>query len=672
MTTGQQGVAEPGSGTGPGSAPAAQAAPGQYSAALQALVSGAVERARRRLLALQSDGGTWWPERFSGVGPETEDLLFREFAGLAPAEVTAATAGWIRSRQRADGSWVTDEHGRGDLSLSVQAYCALRLAGDQPDDYHMAMAAGWIRDAGGLAAAGITTRIWLAMFGHEDWEELPVPPPEAIFLPAACPVRLAGNASLGRPTVVPASVIAALRPRHERPFSLAELCVPAASPARPEWPGLVAGPVRVSGLPGLDRGLRAYRQRLKIAPLGSARSAALRACASWIIATQQPDGSWRASRSGWLFSLVALHLLGYAFDHPVLTRGVAALDRAAVWKQQGDRQVRRLEIGGPAVRDTALAMIALADAGMPADHPRLAAAGAWLLAEEIAARAGWRAGCHEPGSGEPDAGPACGAPAGVGDTAAVLLALRRVRLPGGSGQLPASVCSLRWLAGLQRRNGGWGPASAELTGCVLQAMSAAGQPGARAIRHGATWLLRVQRPDGSWPGDQGISDLPATCTALSALVAAGVVATKPSVSRAADWLMRRQNSDGGWGHCGRRFYGQVSGSGASAPVPTAMAVTALVPLLATGGEDPAAAVERGVAWLAQAQLPSGGWMDSPARPGSPARGDLGRRDAGGTEMLTAPLSALGRYQAAAGVRADGPHPADQGKPGDRTIQLSVS
>jgi squalene-hopene/tetraprenyl-beta-curcumene cyclase len=665
----------------PGTAPAPGAASGQYApAVLQALVSAAVERGRRRLLALQGDGGTWWAARFSGVGPETEDLLFREFAGLASAEVTTATAGWIRSRQRADGSWVIDEHGRGDLSVSVQAYCALRLAGDQPDDYHMATAAGWIRDAGGLAAAGITTRIWLALSGHEDWEQLPVPPPEAIFLPAACPVRLPGNASLGRPTVVPASVIAALRPRHKHPFSLAELRVPAASPAGPDWPGPQSGPVRISGLPGFDRGLRAYAQALQIAPLGSARSAALRACASWIIAMQQPDGSWRASRSGWLFSLVALHLLGYAFDHPVLAGGVAALDRAAVWTQQGDRQVRRLEIGGPGVRDTALAVTALADAGMPVAHARLAAAGAWLVAEEIAARAGWLAGCPEPGSAGPGAEPGRADAAAVADSAAVLLALRRVRLPDGSGQLPATVCSLRWLASLQRKNGGWGrfaagpgsslltrtplfdlgdvrdPASVELTGSVLQAISAAGQPGAKTIRHGVTWLLRVQRPDGSWPGDQG-SDLPATCAALSALVMAGVVATKLSVARAAGWLMNLQNSDGGWGHCGRRFYGQPPGSGASAPRPTAMAVAALLPLLAAGGEDTAAAVERGVAWLAQAQLPDGRWMDPPARPGSGAgggpgaRGGLGRPDAGGIDMLTAPLSALGRYQAAAGARA---------------------
>jgi squalene-hopene/tetraprenyl-beta-curcumene cyclase len=685
--------------------------PAAPSAVLRAQVNEVVERARRRLLELQSEAGPWLSEQVTGVGPDTEDLLFREFVGLRTAELTAAAAGWIRSRQHADGSWLTGRDRRGDLSVSVLAYCALRLAGDQPDDYHMAMAAGWIRDAGGVAAAGLAARIWLAMFGQADWEELPVPPPEAVYLPASCPVRLAGIAGWGRPTVLPLSVIAALRPQRALPFGLAELHGPAGAPGQ-VLAVQPARPVRVTGRTSLDRALQAYERSLEIQPLGAVRAAALRACADWVIEAQQPDGSWRASRSGWLFSLAALHLLGYTHDHPALARGVAGLERAAIWTAQDGEQVRRLENAGPAIRDTALAVTALADAGMPSDHPRLAAAGSWLLAEDISARAGWLAGQHEAGAAGLAAEPGSAAPAGVADTAAVLLALRRVRLPAGSGQLAAATCSLRWLAGLQRKDGGWGrfaagpgsplltrlqlfdlrnsreAASAELTGQVLQAMSAAGQPGTRPIRHGVGWLLRLQLPDGAWPGDQGIGDLPATCAAVSALAAAGVVATKPSVIRATGWLAQHQNADGGWGHGGRGGDSQAAGAGQSAPVPTAMAVMALLAVLAIGGKDPAASVERGVRWLAGAQLPDGRWArrsvglsgrggpsgrDDPAGRGGPSGrddsvgrcgasgagpggagpgwGDPGHEGASGIELLTAPLSAIGRYQTVAAARA---------------------
>src|SRR5262249_24190736 len=78
-------------------------------------------------------------------------------------------------------------------------------------------------------------------------------------------------------------------------------------------------------------------------------------------------------------------------DHPVMRRGLAGLDRFTITEDTSDGPVRRMEACQSPVWDTVLAMIALADAGLPADHPALAKAADWLLAEDITGPRDWQA-----------------------------------------------------------------------------------------------------------------------------------------------------------------------------------------------------------------------------------------------------------------------------------------
>src|SRR5436190_6630277 len=93
----------------------------------------ALDRAVAHLLDLQHPDGWWKGELETNVTMEAEDLLLRQFLGIRDAELTEQTARWIRSKQRADGSWATFYGGPPDLSTTVEAYTALRLAGDRPD-----------------------------------------------------------------------------------------------------------------------------------------------------------------------------------------------------------------------------------------------------------------------------------------------------------------------------------------------------------------------------------------------------------------------------------------------------------------------------------------------------------------------------------------------------------
>src|SRR5271165_5697069 len=110
----------------------------------------ALKRAAEHLLSLQDEAGWWRGELETNVTMDAEDILLREFLGIRAAEQTERSAAWIRARQRADGTWANFHGGPGDVSTTIEAYWALRLAGDQPQDEHMLTAASFIRESGGL------------------------------------------------------------------------------------------------------------------------------------------------------------------------------------------------------------------------------------------------------------------------------------------------------------------------------------------------------------------------------------------------------------------------------------------------------------------------------------------------------------------------------------------
>jgi squalene-hopene/tetraprenyl-beta-curcumene cyclase len=651
-----------------------QARPG--GAAAQAGAD-ALDRAVGHLLALQDKRGWWQGELETNVTMDAEDLLLREFLGVRTAEQTAAAARWIRRCQRADGTWANFRGGDADLSTTVEAYAALRLAGDPPGADHMARAASWIRAQGGIPATRVFTRIWLALFGEWPWDELPVMPPEMIYLPAWFPLNVYDWACWARQTIVPLTIVGSLRPVRTLPFNLNELQPRDSGPARraataaAQRDGAVQGEGAAGGawaavFGGLDRLLHRYEKRLPaLAPARAVRAAAMRRCAEWIIARQERDGCWGGIQPPWVYSLIALHLLGYGLDHPVISRGLAGLDRFTIWEDTPDGPVRRLEACQSPVWDTVLAMIALADAGLPPDHPALLSAAGWVLDEEIRGPGDWQV--RRPGlvpagwafefdnDGYPD----------VDDTAEVVLALRRVSWPA-DGIKEAEARAIAWLTGMQSRDGGWAafdadntsrlvtklpfcdfgevvdPPSADVTAHTLEALAAVGLGASKAARRGVTWLLQAQESDGSWFGRWGANYVYGTGAVVPALIAAGVRPGKPAIRRAVSWLVSHQNPDGGWGEDLRSYDDPGwAGRGESTASQTAWALLALLAARdGGGGSAEAASIERGVSWLAQTQRPDGTW-EEPQFTGTGFPGDFYINYH--LYRLVFPVSALGRY-----------------------------
>src|SRR5438477_966534 len=213
-----------------------------------------LDRARDHLIGLQHEPGWWQGELETNVTMDAEDLMLRQFLGIRTEADTAAAARWIRSKQRADGTWANFHGGPGDLSTTVEAYLALRLAGDAPDEPHMQTAAAWIRARGGIEATRVFTRIWLAMLEQWSWDDLPVIPPELIYLPAWFPLNVYDWACWARQTIVPLAVVGSFRPSRPLPFGLDELFtgVKPRGGERDPWAILFNG---------LDKALHLYEKR---------------------------------------------------------------------------------------------------------------------------------------------------------------------------------------------------------------------------------------------------------------------------------------------------------------------------------------------------------------------------------------------------------------------------
>jgi squalene-hopene/tetraprenyl-beta-curcumene cyclase len=516
----------------------------------------------------------------------------------------------------------------------------------------MRRAARLVQERGGIEASRVFTRIWMALVGQWSWDDLPALPPEVILLPAWFPLNIYDFASWARQTIVPLTVVASHRPVRPLPFELRELRTgrfERGAPGLRDWAGRFHA---------LDRALHLY-ERHPIAPL---RAHARALCAEWIVRRQEADGCWGGIQPPWVYSILALHLLGYPLDHPVLRRAIDALETYAIV----ENGVRRFEACQSPVWDTALAMVGLRDAGVARDHPAMRRGAAWLVGQEIRVPGDWsvRRPHLAPGGWafefENDNYP------DIDDTAEVVFALRAAQ-----GAIDGAVRrAIEWTYGMQCQDGGWAafdvdntralcgelpfcdfgevidPPSADVTAHVVEMLAEEGRADDPRCRAGVDWLLRAQERDGSWFGRWGANYLYGTGAAVPALVRAGLPPSHPAIARAIRWLASRQNADGGFGEDLRSYEDDAwRGRGKSTASQTAWALLALVEV-DPHGESAA----RAVTWLARTQKSDGSW-DEPEYTGTGFPGDFYIRYH--LYRQSFPTMALGRYVRRCDIRRAG-------------------
>ena len=582
-----------------------------------------VRRSQEYFRREQKASGYWHRPLEANATMDAEYIFFMHFMGRVNPERQERIVNHLLATQLGDGSWALYPDAPGHLSNAIEAYFAMKLAGTPPSHPALVKARRFILDRGGVAKAGVFTRIFLAYFGQFPWEGVPAMPAELILLPNWFPINIYEMSSWARGTVVPLLVLAAKRPYVPIPpeRGAGELYVE--PPDRSDF-SFRRDPTPLSWrnfFLTLDKALKTLG-RIPFEPL---RRRALAKAADWILAHQDVNGGWGGIQPAMVNSVMALRALGYPDDHTAVAKGIQAIEDFVI--EEGGELFFQ-----PCVSptwDTALAAKALLDSGIEPDDPALERAAQWLIENQIFKGGDWQVKNPdlEPGGWAfefandwyPD----------TDDTAVILMVLRGIAIADERRKTHAIRRGLNWTLGMQSRNGGWGAfdtdnvrelfnkipfadmeamldqPTADLTGRHLELMGEYGydlemRPAKRAL----AFIRRTQEPDGSWWGRWGVNYIYGTWSVLSGLRAIGEDLRQPYVRRAVQWLKSRQNEDWGWGEtCDSYADPSLAGVGPSTPSQTAWAILGLL-----AGEDVIGPeVVRGIDYLTRTQGTDGTW-----------------------------------------------------------------
>lgn len=583
----------------------------------------AINRTHEMLRDLQHSEGWWWGELESNPTMEAEYVFLTHILDVADPERNRRIANYIEGRQGEDGGWSQYYGAASDLSTTVECYTALKMSGRDVNSPVMTRARELILARGGVPNTRVFTKIWLAMIGQWEWKGTPYLLPEIMFLPKWAPFNIYSFASWTRATVVPMTIILSenptfpLSPEHaiDELFPLGrentDYSLPSPSALSPDWFVFVADKLLHSG------------EKFPVKPL---RSLARRKVKDWILSHQEQDGSWGGIQPPWVYSLIALKVLGYSIDHPVMAKGLAGFEGFAISDSEESWHVQACI---SPVWDTALTVNALLESGVAPGDPALVRASDWLLAKQI----------HEPGDWQvqlPSTTPGGwafefenNAYPDTDDAAAVLLAVGRANASDEQQKVRGVKAGLQWLAAMQSSNGGWGsfdrnntsrittklpffdfgevidPPSVDVTGHIIEAMATLSWPvDSPEVKRALDYILGEQEEDGPWFGRWGVNYIYGTAAVLPGLEAIGFDMSDQRVQMAADWVESRQNQDGGWGEsCASYADPSLRGRGESTASQTGWALLALI----SAGKVRNEAVKNGVSYLLRTQRSDGAW-----------------------------------------------------------------
>ena len=594
------------------------------SASEQPDLGDAIARAQENLLRQQQPDGHWCGELLVDSTLCSDYVLFMHWLGEVDETLQQRCARHIMKRQLPDGGWNIYYGGPSEVNASVKAYFALKLAGHSADLPFMQEARANILRLGGIPRMNTFSKLYLALLGQFPWHYLPSIPVEMILLPNWAPFNLYRMSSWSRAMLVPLAIINHFKPTRELPGlkQLHELY-----PLGTENKDFTL-PRDQRFFAWRNFFLRGDRALKLISKLGwrPMRKRALEEAERWMLERigEGSDGL-AAVFPAMLNALIALRALGYPTTHPVYLKAMKDFRGLFV----DDPQDFRIQPCLSPVWDTSINMIALAESGLPAEHPALQKAAAWLADKEVRVRGDWTVNNpHPEASGwafeynniyYPD----------TDDTAMVLMGLRLAR-PQEKEEFEALFKrALGWQLSFQCKDGGWAafdkevtqhwledmpfadhnaildPTCSDLTARTLELFGYLGVDEKPAwVRRAVRYLIDTQDDDGSWYGRWGVNYIYGTWQVLRGLRAIRADMTQDWILRGRDWLESCQNDDGGWGEtCASYDAPVLKGKGESTASQTAWA---LMGICACGDLD-RPSVQRGLRYLLTTQRRDGAW-----------------------------------------------------------------
>ncbi len=590
----------------------------QVEDALLTAASRALGRASDYLLSLRSAEGYWWGDLTADTTLESDFILLELWRHAPPKSgpwnppsraLIDKAARSILARQNADGGFSIYEKGPSEISASVKAYVALKLAGVTGEQ--VTRLRECILAMGGIQAANSYVKINLSLFGLYPREHTPSVPPEGLLLGKL----IYEMSSWSRAIVIPLSILHAANPQRLVPegFSIQELFAP----------GSMAFPN--------DEGFWSWRNFfLKTDKLGkfwerhgsrSVRTQAIRRAEQWMLERTKHSDGLAAIYPSMMYVVMALDVLGYPPDHPDMLEATNQFMRLMVDR---DSKFFFQPCFSP-VWDTGIAAHALGEAGAAANLRQTAD---WLLTKEVRRKGDWS-------SKRPDVEPsgwyfefANEFYPDIDDTAQVLLGLSFAKATDAAAQKACMDRAVAWLLAMQGSDGGWAafdvdnnwdflsavpfadhnamldPTCPDITGRVLEALAAGGVPNSHpAVKRGVEFLRKSVEKDGSWYGRWGVAYIYGTYLALRGLRASGEDDREAHVLRAGEWLRAIQNADGGWGESCESYKNNTYTPDHSTPSQTAWAVLGLI----AGGDTTSSSLHKGIEYLVNTQRADGGW-----------------------------------------------------------------
>jgi squalene-hopene/tetraprenyl-beta-curcumene cyclase len=584
----------------------------------------AVDAARDALIACQHANGFWLFELEADGTIPAEYIMMMHFLDEIDETLQRKLAHYLRAQQAGHGGWPLYHGGDFNMSCSVKAYYALKLAGDDPQAPHMARARAAILTRGGAARANVFTRIALALFGQLPWRGVPYIPVEIMLLPRWFPFHLDKVSYWSRTVMVPLFILCTRKPaaKNPRQIGIRELFTIAPDEERHYF----RDALKQGGM--LARVfLLADRLGRMIDPLIPARmrERATRRAEQWMLERLNGEDGLGAIFPAMVNALEAMTILGYSNDDPRRATAKRALQKMLV---VGPSSAYCQPCVSP-VWDTTLAVLGLQETGCAPSRAAATRALDWLRSVQILDEPGdWRVNRPNLAGGGWAFQFANGHYPDLDDTAVVAWAMHQA--PNSADYHTSLYRALDWLVGMQSRNGGFGsfdadnthyslnkipfadhgalldPPTSDVTARVATALARVGRPQDKpALQRAILFLRREQEADGSWFGRWGTNYVYGTWSVLTALAQAGVGRDDPTVRKAVEWLSQRQNADGGWGESNDSYARAGGASAASTPFQTAWALLGLL----AAGEAASDSVRRGVDHLLRTQGGDGLWSD---------------------------------------------------------------
>jgi squalene-hopene/tetraprenyl-beta-curcumene cyclase len=584
----------------------------------------AIERGADHLLSLQFEPGYWLGELEADSTLESDYIYYLHVLGKADPARVAKLANYVRQKQLPDGGWSIYPGGPSELNATCKAYFALKLAGDNPKSARMIDARETVLRLGGLERSNSYVRFYLAVTGALGWEMVPSILPEMMLLPNWFYLNIYEMSSWTRGIVIPMAILSALRPNWRLPefAHVDELFKdPKQKTAAFDWSDQLIS--WRNFFLAADRAMKLY-EKLPWKPL---RQRALREAKSWLLDHLERTEGLAAIYPAMMNSIFALIALGHGPDDPLTAREIREFARFEIEEED---TIRMQPCVSP-VWDTCIAMVALEEAGVPADHPALVKSAEWILSKQVLGAGDWQVKNKDAAPGGwvfefrndfyPD----------VDDTAFVLMALQRVKFPDPARMEAAVRRGIQWLLSMQNRDGGWAafdrdnskgflcnipfadhnamldPSTADVTARVLECLGRFGWSANHpAIQRAVEFLLKDQCEDGSWFGRWGVNYVYGTSGVLRSLETVSLTA-KEYCQRAVRWLRSVQKPDGSFGESLRSYTEpQTKGEGPSTASQTAWG---LIGLLA-GAEASDPAIQKAVSYLVDEQNADGSWSES--------------------------------------------------------------